>query len=95
MDVIVRIIHDCGAAFVLTSKEFAIHENIIEVIKTSPVPWHCEVDTEMLPEESSESEIYQILDQAKPEDIPFLQYTSGSTGTSPDRYYYSMHLSFM
>ena len=80
-----RILHDCGAAFVLTSKEFANHKRIIEIIKTSPVPWHCEVDTEMLPEESSDGEINQLLDQAKPEDIPFLQYTSGSTGTSsPD-----------
>jgi acyl-CoA synthetase (AMP-forming)/AMP-acid ligase II len=78
---LVRIIHDCGAAFVLTSKEFASHKSITELLKSSPVPWHCEVDTEMLPEEASESEATNLLDKVKPEDIPFLQYTSGSTGT--------------
>ena len=78
---LVRIIHDCGAAFVLTSKELASHKSIMELLKSSPVPWHCEVDTEILPEEASESEATKLLDKAKPEDIPFLQYTSGSTGT--------------
>ena len=78
---LVRIIHDCGAAFVLTSKEFANHKSITELLKNSPVPWHCEVDTEILPEEASESEAIKLLDKVKPEDIPFLQYTSGSTGT--------------
>ena len=77
---LVRIIHDCGAAFVLTSKEFATHKSIIEIVKNSPVPWHCEVDTEMLPEEASEDEASKLLDMAEPDDIPFLQYTSGSTG---------------
>lgn len=79
-EILVRIIHDCGAAFVLTSKEFATHKNITELLKSSPVPWHCEVDTEILPEEASEGEATKLLDKAKPEDIPFLQYTSGSTG---------------
>ena len=82
MEMLVRIIHDCGAAFVLTSKEFANHKNIMEVMQTSSVPWHCEVTTEILPEESSENEIHDLLDRAQLEDIPFLLYTSGSTGTS-------------
>lgn len=80
-EMLVRIIHDCGAAFVLTSKEFASHKSITELLKSSPVPWHCEVDTEILPEEASESEATMLLDKGKPEDIPFLLYTSGSTGT--------------
>ena len=81
-EMLVQIIHDCGAAFVLTSKEFATHKSIIELIKNSPVPWHCEVDTEMLPEEPGENEAIELLlDKAKPHDIPFLQYTSGSNGT--------------
>lgn len=79
-EMLVRIIHDCGAAFVLTSKEFATHKSITELLKSSPVPWHCEVDTEILPEEASDNEATKLLDKAKPEDIPFLQYTSGSTG---------------
>ena len=78
-EMLVRIIHDCGAAFVLTSKEFASHKSITELLKSSPVPWHCEVDTEILPEEESKTKL-PVLDKAKPEDIPFLQYTSGSTG---------------
>lgn len=78
---LIRIIHDCGAAFVLTSKEFANHKSITELLKSSPVPWHCEVDTEILPEEVSDNEAAKLLDMAKPEDIPFLQYTSGSMGT--------------
>ena len=83
LEMLIRIVHDCGAAFVLTSKEFVNHESIIELIRTSPVPWHCEVATETLSEEeSNEDEIKKKLDKAKPEDIPFLQYTSGSTGTS-------------
>lgn len=81
MEMLVRIIHDCGAAFVLTSKEFANHKSIVEVMQTTSIPWHCEVATEILPEESNESEISELLDKAKPEDIPFLLYTSGSTGT--------------
>ena len=79
-EMLVRIIHDCGAGFVLTSKEFANHKNIVELIKSSPVPWHCEVATELLPDEPSDREINELLDQAQLEDIPFLQYTSGSTG---------------
>ena len=79
-EMLVRIIHDCGAAFVLTSKEFANHKSIVKLIRASPVPWHCEVATEMVPEESNDHEINNTLDQAQLEDIPFLQYTSGSTG---------------
>ena len=78
-EMLVQIIHDCGAAFVLTSKELASHKSIMELLKSSPVPWHCEVDTEILPEEESETKL-PVLDRAKPEDVPFLQYTSGSTG---------------
>ena len=44
------------------------------------MPWHCEVATEVLPEEASEKEVLELLDKAMPHDIPFLQYTSGSTG---------------
>ena len=80
-EMLIRIIHDCGAAFVLTSKEFSNHKSITELLKSSPVPWHCEVDTEILPEEVSDNEAAKLLDMAKPEDIPFLQYTSGSMGT--------------
>ena len=99
-ETLLRIIHDCGATFVLTSKQFANDKSIIKLIKKSTVPWHCEVATEIFTDQlgakegGSNSEIFtdQLgvgegysnsdieLDMAKPEHVPFLQYTSDSTG---------------
>ena len=63
-ETLLRIINDCGAAFVLTSKQFANDKSIIKLIKKSPVPWHCEVATEIFTDQlgvgegGSNSEIF-------------------------------------
>jgi acyl-CoA synthetase (AMP-forming)/AMP-acid ligase II len=56
-ETLLRIIHDCGAAFVLTSRQFANDKSIIKLIqKSRPVPWHCEVATEIFTDQMDAGE---------------------------------------
>ena len=92
---LVKIIHDCGAAFVLTSQKIAAQDNIIKVVENSPVPWHCEMAIVKVAEETSGAEPAVALDQAKPDDIPFLLYTSGSTSMFTYTTITSMYIQYM
>ena len=83
-ETLLRIVYDCEATCVLTSDQFLQEtgvKKLEELTESFGVSWFPTTRTRTgeMGEEVHGCDL-EMLDQPHPEDVPFLQYTSGSTG---------------
>lgn len=93
---VAHVVRNSKAAFVLTNKEIIHDHSVHEIADLTTVPWYGEISTEPInaqdKEESTGEQVENNLsvdeqlllceesDDADPNNIAFLQYSSGCTG---------------